>query len=579
MKISVSSPFWNKALYSLYVLALIALLSEFGFELPRWAIQSILFLYISILVVSFLSTPAKYIFKNKKFVIRAFIFDLASVLFFGYCLHKQYQLGLSDISLWVRIGVVVKLIRELAPINFNYKRSFLRPAQLFVLTFLGLILIGALLLMLPRATHNGISFINALFTSTSAVCVTGLIVVDTGTYFTTLGQTIIMLLIQAGGLGILTFASFFSYFFKGGATYENQIAMGDLSGAGKSISKVFKTLQRILGITLFIEGVGAALIYSNVDATKFSSDGEEIFFAVFHSISAFCNAGFSTLHDNAMQDGYVTNYPFQLTLIGLFVFGGLGFPIVINVLKYLKYILKRYFFWFYTHQKKYTPWVLTLSSKLSLITVLCLIVFGTIFIYSNEFYNVLAPHKGIGKWITALFTATSPRTAGFNTIDYGQMHLPSILVIILLMWIGASPASTGGGIKTSTFAIATLNFIQLAKGKNKIEIWRREIADITIRRAFATMALSLIVIGTGVYVIAYYDHTLKLIDIVFECFSAFSTVGLSLGITGDLNEIGKIVIIATMFIGRITTLTLLIAMLKRAKSLNYRYPAEEILIN
>lgn len=345
------------------------------------------------------------------------------------------------------------------------------------------------------------------------------------------------------------------------------------------MGKVFKTLQRILGITLFIEAVGAVLIYFNIDASQFSSDREEIFFAIFHSVSAFCNAGFSTLPNNIMQSGFINNYAFQLILIGLFVFGGLGFPIVVNILKYLKSILRRYFFWFYTHQKKYTPWVLTLSSKLSLITFFCLIIIGTLFIYSNEFYNVLAPHKGIGKWITALFTATSPRTAGFNTIDYGQLHTASILVIILLMWIGASPASTGGGIKTSTFAIATLNFLQLARGKNKIEIWRREIAEITIKRAFAIMTLSLIVIGTGVYLIAYYDRGLKLIDIVFECVSAFSTVGLSLGITADLNEIGKIVIITIMFIGRITTLTFLIAFLKRAKSLNYRYPTEEILIN
>lgn len=573
------SNYLTKGISALYIIALLILLAEFGFSIPEWASQPILFFYIGILVISILIAPLDYIVKNKKIVFRALIFDIINILFIGYCLHKQHQHGYFAASFWVRIGIVVNLIRELAPLNIHYKRTFLKPSQLFVTTFIGLIFTGALLLMLPKATYNGISFIDALFTSTSAVCVTGLIVVDTSSYFTTFGQTIIMLLIQAGGLGILTFASFFSYFFKGGATFENQLAMGDLSGASKNIGKVFKTLQRILGITLFIEAVGAILIYTNIDPSQFSSKEDELFFAVFHSISAFCNAGFSTLPNNIMQSGFVTNYPFQLTLIGLFVFGGLGFPIVVNVLKYLKYVIKRYFFWFYKRQKKYKPWVLTLGSKLSLITVLCLIIFGTIFIYSNEFYNVLAPHKGIGKWVTALFTATSPRTAGFNTIDYGQMHLSSILVIILLMWIGASPASTGGGIKTSTFAIATLNFIQLAKGKNKIEIWRREIADITVRRAFATMVLSLVVIGTGIYLIAYYDNGLSLIDIAFECFSAFSTVGLSLGITGELNEIGKIVIISIMFIGRITTLTLLIAILKRAKSLNYRYPTEEILIN
>lgn len=579
MKFSDASNYLTKVLSILYIIALLVLLSELGFKLPEWTLRPILYFYVGLISMSFLLTPAHYIFKNKKIVPRALVFDIISMLFLAYCLYKQYEHGGDSISYWIRMGIVMKLIRELSPIDIHYKRRVLRPAQLFVVTFLVLIFIGALLLMLPNATHEGISFINALFTSTSAVCVTGLIVVDTSSYFTTFGQAIIMLLIQAGGLGILTFASFFSYFFKGGASYENQIAMGDLSGTGKNIGKVFKTLQRILGITLFIEAVGALIIYSNIDSAQFSSSKEEIFFTLFHSISAFCNAGFSTLTDNIMESGYATNYPFQLTLIGLFVLGGLGFPIVVNILKYLRYLISRYFLWFYTHKKKYKPWVLSLGSKLSLITVSFLIVFGTVFIYSSEFHNILASHDGVGKWVTALFTATSPRTAGFNTIDYSQLHLPSILVIILLMWIGASPASTGGGIKTSTFAIATLNFLQLARGKNKVEIWRREIADITIRRAFATMALSIVVIGSGIYLITYFNPDLQLISIIFECFSAFSTVGLSLGITADLNNIGKVVLIAIMFIGRITTLTLLIALLKRAKSLNYRYPAEEILIN
>lgn len=579
MKLSESFNFLTKTQYSLYVIALIVLMIELGFELPLWTTQPIVLFYAVILMFSFLSVPLGYILKSKKLVTRAFVFDLASMLFFGFCLYKQHLSGFSVISIWLRIGIALKLIRVLTPISINYKRPFLKPAQLFVITFMGLILVGTLLLLLPNSTHEGISFLNALFTSTSAVCVTGLTVVDTSSYFTTFGHSVIMLLIQAGGLGILTFVSFFSYFFKGGASYENQIAMGDLSGAGKSMGKVFKTLQRILGITLFIEAVGAVLIYFNVDASNFSSNGEGVFFAVFHSISAFCNAGFSTLPNNIMENGFVTNYPFQLTLIGLFVFGGLGFPIVTNVIKYLKYLFKRYLLWFYKHQKKHTPWVLTLGSKLSLITVFCLIVFGTLFIYFSEFHNVLAPHNEAGKWVTALFTATSPRTAGFNTIDYSQMHLPSILVIMLLMWIGASPASTGGGIKTSTFAIAILNFIQLAKGKNKIEIWRREIADITIKRAFATMTLSLFIIGIAIYLLALSNPGLRIIDIAFESFSAFSTVGLSLGITESLNEVGRVILIALMFIGRITTLTLLIAMLKKAKSLNYHYPVEELLIN
>src|SRR5690606_9155694 len=298
-----------------------------------------------------------------------------------------------------------------------------------------------------------------------------------------------------------------------------------------------------------------------------------------HSVSAFCNAGFSTLPHGMMQDGFVTNYTLQFIIIVLFVFGGLGFPIVINVLRYIKHFIRRYLLFFISGKGNYKPHILTLSSKINLITTFSLILIGTVLIYAKEYYNTLSEHHGLGKVITALFTATTPRTAGFNSIDFSQLHFSSIIIIILLMWIGASPASTGGGIKTSTFAIATLNFISLAKGKSKIEIFRREIADISVRRAFAVMALSLIVIGFGIFLIAHFDPKKGLLDIAFECFSAYSTVGLSLGITGDLSNSSKLVLVGIMFVGRVTMLSILIAVFKKAKALTYQYPSDEILIN
>src|SRR5690606_1271144 len=191
----------------------------------------------------------------------------------------------------------------------------------------------------------------------------------------------------------------------------------------------------------------------------------------------------------------------------------------------------------------------------------------------------LNDHRGLGKIITALFTATTPRTAGLNSIDFSQLHFSSVIIIILLTWIGASPASTGGGLTASAVAIAPLKFLSRAKGKSKIEVWRREIADIAVLRAFATMTLSLIIIGLGIFFIAHFDPNIQLLDIAFECFSAYSTVGLSLGITGDLSSDSKIILIIIMFIGRVTMLSILIAFFKQAKALNYRYPTEEILIN
>lgn len=292
----------------LHLSAITALIADYGFTLDKPVQTAIMVLYIFVLVIGVFYTVLKYTYHRKEFISGVFIFDLISVLFVFYCLYKQISTeGFSEITHWIRLAVILKFIREFTKTKFSYKRSFLNPAQLFIISFFGLIITGALLLMLPKATYEGINFIDALFTSTSAVCVTGLNVVDTSSFFTPFGQMLIMLLIQAGGLGILTFASYFSYFFKGGSTYENQIALSDISNSNK-IGEVFTTLKRILGITFFIELVGAFFIFINIDKGLIPSYFDRIFFSAFHSISAFCNAGFSTLPNGMMQDGFVTNY-------------------------------------------------------------------------------------------------------------------------------------------------------------------------------------------------------------------------------------------------------------------------------
>ncbi|WCM42518.1 ATPase [Flavobacterium sp. CBA20B-1] len=563
----------------LHLAALVSLILDYGYSLYPFAKNSILVLYILVLVIGVSFTILKYYYHRKDIILSVFIFDVLSVLFVVYCLLKQISLeGFSDTTHWLRLAVILKLVREFTRAKISYKRSLLNPAQLFIISFMMLILSGALLLMLPKATTNGISFIDALFTSTSAVCVTGLIVVDTSSYFTLFGKTLILLLIQAGGLGILTFASYFSYFFKGGSTYENQLALSDMTNSEK-IGEVFTTVKRILAITFFIETIGALLIFINLDKTILPALGDRIYFSIFHAVSAFCNAGFSTLPNGLMETGYVYNYSLQFIIILIFVFGGLGFPIVINSIRYLKHLIIRYILRFTEKRNNYRPWILTLSNKINLRTSLILIVLGTAVIYIKEYYNVLHMHTGVGKVVTALFTATTPRTAGFNSIDFSELHFSSIIIIIFLMWIGASPASTGGGIKTSTFAIATLNYFSLAKGKTKIEAFRREIADISVRRAFAVMSLSLIAIGFSIFLISHFNNEIPLLDIAFESFSAYSTTGLSLGITGNLSSESKMVLITTMFVGRVSMLTILIAFFKKSRQANYHYPSDEILIN
>lgn len=570
-----------KLLYSLAFwfsfIGIFVFLADFGYSQSERSQNILNSYYYTVLLLGVAATTMRYVTDRSLFKRKAFLFDLATVLFtlvllFIYTFHY-----VPSNSNYIKFAILFTFIREFSELRLNYKRTILNPAQLFIVSFMVIIFLGALLLQLPKATHSGISFIDALFTSTSAVCVTGLAVVDTGTYFTEFGQVIIMCLIQIGGLGILTFASYFSYFFKGGSTYENQLVLSDMTSSNK-LGEVFSTLKNILLITFGIELVAGILIYLSLDSQHFETPYDQVFFAAFHAVSAFCNAGFSTLSNGLYDVAFRYNYMMQLVIIFSFVLGGLGFPIVVNILNYLKYKLKRLVF-FSKKVSIYKPWVLNLNSRITLITTISLSVVGFIGFYVLEYNNTMAEHNGFGKVVTALFGATTPRTAGFNTIDMGALAFPTVMMIFLLMWIGASPASTGGGIKTSTFAIATLNILSLAKGKSRIEVFRREIADISVRRAFAIISLSLIVIGFGVILITVFDGDKDLMSIAFECFSAYSTVGLSLGITGSLSTMSKFVIVVVMFIGRVSMLSIIIAVFNKVKHKNYRYPTEEITMN
>lgn len=572
--------------FVLSVLGIITFILDYGYNQGDVMQHVMNGFYFVVIVVGAVATSIRYIKGFKKVPLRAKVFDFITVIFsltvVGHHIYAEIHDHIESFlynDLWINVALIFTFIREFAERKVNYKRQAINPAQLFIISFLVIIFAGALLLMLPNATHNGISFLDAFFTSTSAVCVTGLITVDTGTYFTEFGQTIIIILIQIGGLGILTFASYFSYFFKGGTSYENHLTIGEMTNAQK-LGEVFSILKRILIITVTVELIGALLIFASIDEALFGSFMERTFFSIFHSVSAFCNAGFSTFSNGLYEAGVRYNYWLQLWIIFLFVMGGLGFPIVVNILKFFKYFIRNKIFFFLRGVRQYRPWVLNLNSRITLITTISLTVVGTILFFISEYNGVLADHHSFfGKFVTALFGAATPRTAGFNTVDMSALRYSTVMIMMLLMWIGASPASTGGGIKTSTFAIATLNFISLARGKDRIEIFRREISHASVQRAFAVIALSLIVIGTGIILIGIFDPDKDLVSIAFECFSAYSTVGLTVGITSALSVPSKIVIIIIMFVGRVSMLSILIAFFKKAKHKNYRYPTEEITIN
>lgn len=485
-----------------------------------------------------------------------------------------YDMPALNSRIWLHIAIVLIFIRSLATIRTGYNKQYLNPAQLFITSFIFIILAGTALLMLPNATYSGISFLDALFTSTSAVCVTGLVVVDTGTFFTRFGQTIIILLIQAGGIGIMTFTSYFGFFFKGSTSYQNRLMIQDMNNSDK-IAEVFSTLKKIIIVTFLIEVIGAVIIFLSISKQSHALTGGHLFFSIFHSVSGFCNAGFSTLTNSLYEDGFRFNYLLHMSIAGLFILGGLGFPIIFNAFTYLKHLALDKIF---SKQVMYSPWIIGINARIVVITTMCLLAAGTLLFYMLEYNNTLAEHGTFGKIVTAFFGAATPRTAGFNTVDTSALHFYTIMIILLLMWIGASPGSTGGGVKTSTFAIAVLNFISIAKGKDRIEIFKREISPVSVRRAFAILSLSIIVIGISIVLLSHFDGEKGLLPIAFESFSAFSTVGLSLGITGELSDPGKIVIIFTMFIGRVSMLTILVAIMRRVVNLKYKYPTEDVLI-
>ena len=565
--------------------AILTLLYEFGFEHKPYEFNIFRQIYICSIIIGAISIIIRYFFKINRPRIKTLPFDILLVAFLALIASVHlwfdviWSMPIFNNVLWIYVAVFFVFIREFSAIKVEFKRAVFNPAQLFVLSFLLIIITGAFLLMLPKATHINISLIDALFTSTSAVCVTGLIVVDTGSFFTEFGQIIIAFLIQIGGLGIMTFTSYFSYFFRGSASYESQLILRDFTNAER-LSEVFSVLKKILIITILIEALGAFLILTTIDKTVIPSPTDRVFFAVFHSISGFCNAGFSTLPNSFYESTFQFNYPLHLTVAFLFILGGLGFPIVFNMLKFIQARIKSSILYLF-HRKNQmpSPWLFNVNTHIVLITSLILTLSGTIAFFIFEYNNTLSDHSFFGKIITAFFGAVTTRTAGFNTVDTTALSIPTLLIVIFLMWVGASPSSTGGGIKTSTLAVALINIISIAKGTSRLEVYKREIPQVSVNRAFAIIVLSILVISLSILFINIFDSGKEFLDICFECISAFSTVGLSKGITPELCSASKFILILTMFIGRVSMLTILIAFFKKISFGNYRYSTESILIN
>lgn len=434
----------------------------------------------------------------------------------------------------------------------------LNPPQILVLGFAALILAGALLLLLPQASRTGqyTDFLTALFTATSAVCVTGLVVVDTGTYWSTFGQGIILLLIQIGGLGFMTMATFFFILMGRHIGLRERLLIQE-SLSQLSLAGVVRLARAVLIFTFLTEGFFACIL-----ALRWAFDygwSTGWWFGLFHAVSAFNNAGFDLFGHFKSLTAYASDATVTFSITTLIILGGIGFAVVAEIFK--------------KNRKRY----ISVHTRLALLSTGLLIGFGLFFFALLEWQGVLAELSWPGKILASYFQAVTPRTAGYNTVEINQLRAATQFFLILLMFIGASPGSTGGGIKTTTFSLLALSVLSLVRGREEVEIFRRRLPAWQVYKALAILFLAAITIITVTLILSIFEQA-DFLALLFETTSAFGTVGLSTGITPHLSAPGRMLIILTMFIGRLGPLTLVFALAQRRQKVSLRYPEEKIMI-
>jgi potassium uptake TrkH family protein len=519
-------------------------------------------------------------FKFEKSKSRAFRIVIILFLLFVFLANfNLISLGkpLHDIfvgNIQIILGILIIGISELSGLQRIVGSVKIPPGLIFSVSFLIIILIGSGMLMMPKAHTGYLSYIDSLFTSVSAVCVTGLVVVDTATAFTPVGKIVILCLIQIGGLGIMTFTGFFSFIFASGSSFKDNLLLKELFSS-ETMNNLFSLLAKIILITFLTEAIGALIIYSGLDMES----RDKLLFSVFHSVSAFCNAGFSTLSGNLRGADIRYNTTLQISVMILIVLGGIGFPVLISIYANFKYFIAIIIRRLQGRLKPVRPERKNVAGRIVLSTTFVLILGGALLYYLLESEKSLEGMDDSQKIIISFFGSVSARTAGFNITDITLWSYPTVFLMILLMWIGASPGSTGGGIKTTTFALAVRSTWNYIRGRGQLRIGNREISNSTITRVLSIIFLSLFVISAGFFSMLLTESGKDPVKLLFECFSAYGTVGLSTVDSATLTSAGKLADIFLMFIGRVGPLTLLTGFLMSYHKRYSRYPEIDIVIN
>lgn len=568
---------------------------EFGFHLTDEQMGHVNWLYFWVWMIYLLDRGSHLLLKKRLYWKSSYSFIGWSincllvltlipiiVAFFGIDDSFGIMKVLNNRVFHVLILFVISLI-DISDEIIRFLGQKSNPALVMAISFLFIILIGSGLLLMPRCLQEGarITWVDSLFTSTSAVCVTGLASVDIVSTFTRFGQLVILALIQVGGLGVMTITSFFALFFMGNTSIYNQMVVRDMVSS-KSLASLWSTLLNIFGFTLILELLGAIGIFCAIHGTIGMDVGDEIFFCVFHAISAFCNAGFSTIQGGLGNDVLMQGHnTFYIIVACIVILGGIGYPVLVNfktiVYKHLQEV------WRWMHGRRYVsfsiPNLFDLNTKIVLNTTALLFFLGFVLIAVFEWNHAFVQMDVEGKLTHAFFNSVCPRTAGFTSVNLNYMGIQTIIIYIILMWIGGSSQSTAGGIKVNAFAVAMLNIRAIIHGTTRVEFGNRELSLDSIRRANAAVFVSICVLTLSILLMSIIEPHLPLKSVIFECVSALGTVGSSLNLTSELNNGGKVLIVVLMFIGRVGVVTMAQGMVQQYKHQNYKLPQDNIIIS
>lgn len=573
----ISVPLSIGAVASLLIRHGFALTSD-QIDLVDWLLKSTIGFYIFKYLVEFFYSfsPLQYL-KDSKWEALLMLYMLSNIISINFfqreiltSIGRYWGLGELDefFMVFIQGYFLLFVALEVGKASRLLPQLKISPPLLLVSSFILLMIVGAGLLWMPEMTEDGsgLTLKEALFTSVSAVSVTGLNIVDVATVLSFKGKFVVMVLIQLGGLNFIAFASIFALLANPGlGTKYKSLLKANYSS--DSLEGSVNLIREIFRFSFFFEFVAALLLFFSWGDVPFQSTGQRIFYSIFHSVSAFNNAGFTLFSEGMTNPALVYNVPFVLIISFTIILGGLGFGTIHDLFSSQAFRARRKNPWKHLH----------VNTKIALYAALILIPAGAILFGILEYNSTLFQMDGGNRVLTAFFQSVTTRTAGFNTVDFGALALPTILIVIVLMFIGGSSGSTAGGIKTSTFALVFVNALATIRGRKRVEMFRFTIPVELLNLALSAFLFSASSILIGIFLLTITDGHMGLARIAFEEVSAFCTVGLSTGITSELSTAGQTILMISMLIGRVGTVTLAFALTSRKKeSHDYTYPKANV---